>query len=75
MGIPLDELPRTCEEALKERAYRHGAEWCTLAVYQVRPDGLHRLKRWPKELDLQPRTASPSAVTSAPKNTSLVCPL
>jgi hypothetical protein len=31
MGIPLDELPsRTCEEALKERAYvmvRNGARW------------------------------------------------
>jgi len=56
MGILLDELPsRTCEETLKDRAYvlvRHGAR--TLAVYQVRPDGLHRLKRWPKELDLRP---------------------
>ena len=56
MGIPLDELPsRTCEETLKERAYvmvRNGAR--TLAVYQVRPDGLHRLKRWLKELDLRP---------------------
>jgi hypothetical protein len=55
-GIPLEELPsRTCEETLQERTYvlvRHGAR--TLAVYQVRPDGLHRLKRWPKALDLRP---------------------
>jgi hypothetical protein len=56
VGILLDELPsRTCEETLQERDYvmvRHGAR--TLAVYQVKPDGLHRLKRWPKELDLRP---------------------
>jgi hypothetical protein len=47
VGILLDELPsRTCEETLQERDYvmvRHGAR--TLAVYQVKPDGLHRLKR------------------------------
>jgi hypothetical protein len=56
VGILLDELPsRTCEETLKERDYvlvRNGSR--TLAVYQVRPDGLHRLKRWPKELDRRP---------------------
>jgi hypothetical protein len=56
VGILLDELPsRTCEETLKDRDYvlvRHGTR--TLAVYQVRPDGLHRLKRWPKALDRQP---------------------
>ena len=62
VGIPLDDLPsRTCEETLKERDYvmvRNGSS--TLAVYQVRPDGLHRLERWPKELDCVHRTASPS---------------
>ena len=56
VGIPLDELlSRTCEETLEERDYvmvRNGSR--TLAVYQVRPDGLHRLKRWPKALDLRP---------------------
>jgi hypothetical protein len=56
VGIPLDNVPsRTCEETLKERddvMVRHGAR--TLAVYQVRPDGFHRLKRWPTELDLRP---------------------
>ena len=56
VGIPLDEFPsRTCEETLKGRAYvlvRQGAR--TLAVYQVRPDGLHRLKRWPTDLDQRP---------------------
>ena len=56
VGILLDELPsRTCEVTLKERDYvlvRNGSR--TLAVYQVRPDGLHRLKRWPKELDRRP---------------------
>jgi hypothetical protein len=56
VGIPLDDSPsRTCEETLKERAYvmvRRGAR--TLAVYQVRPDGFHRRKRWPTELDLRP---------------------
>jgi hypothetical protein len=56
VGIPLEELPsRTCEATLKDRAYvlvRNGSR--TLAVYQVRPDGLHRLTRWPTELDQRP---------------------
>jgi hypothetical protein len=56
VGIRLEELPsRTCEERLKEHDYvmvRNGSR--TLAVYRVRPDGLHRLKRWPKALDLRP---------------------
>jgi hypothetical protein len=56
VDISLDELPNpTCEETLQERDYvmvSNGSR--TLAVYQVKPDGLHRLKRWPKELDLRP---------------------
>jgi hypothetical protein len=56
VGILLEELPsQTCQETLKDRDYvlvRNGSR--TLAVYQVRPDGLHRLKRWPKELDRRP---------------------
>ena len=44
VGILLEELPsRTCEATLKGRDYilvRNGSR--TLAVYQVRPDGLHR---------------------------------
>jgi hypothetical protein len=56
VGMLLDDLPSwTCEERLKEHddiMVRNGSR--TLAVYQVRPDGLHRLKHWPKELDLRP---------------------
>jgi hypothetical protein len=55
VSIPLAELPsRTVEETLEERDYVlvcHGAR--TLAVYRVQPDGVHRLKRWPKALTLR----------------------
>jgi len=54
--IPLYDLPsRACEETLDERDYvmvRNSSR--TLAVYQIKSDGLHRLKRWPKALDQRP---------------------
>ena len=55
-AIPLRDLPsRACEQTLDERNYvmvRHSSR--TLAVYRIKPGGLHRLKRWPKALDQQP---------------------
>jgi hypothetical protein len=56
VAIPLTELPsRTVEETVAEKDYVlvcHGSR--ALAVYQVKRDGLHRLKRLPKELELRP---------------------
>jgi hypothetical protein len=55
-AIPLHALPsRACEAALDARddvMVRHSSR--TLAVYRIKPGGLHRLKRWPKALDQQP---------------------
>ncbi len=54
-ALPIDDLPsRIFEETIAERdcvIVRHGSR--TLAVYQVKRDGLRRLKRWPKDLDLR----------------------
>jgi hypothetical protein len=54
VSLPIDNLPtRACEATMEERDYVmvcHGSR--TLAVYRVKPGGLlHRLTRWPKELD------------------------
>jgi hypothetical protein len=55
-AIPLHALPsRACEAALDARddvMVRHSSR--TLAVYRIKPGGLHRLKRWPKALDQRP---------------------
>ena len=56
VAIPLTDLPsRTVEETMAEKDYVlvcHGSR--ALAVYQGKRDGLHRLKRLPKELALRP---------------------
>jgi hypothetical protein len=54
--IPLTDLPsRTVEETVAEKDYAlvcHGSR--ALAVYQGKRDGLHRLKRLLKVLELRP---------------------
>jgi len=76
-GIPLDALPsRPGEETLQERddvLVRQGSR--TLAVSQVKPDGFHRLTRWPKALDLWPAGSPPQQqLPPGPRATPLVCP-
>ena len=56
-SLPLEDLPsRALEETMEEKDYVmvcNGSR--TLAVYRVKPGGfLHRLKRWPKDLDRRP---------------------
>jgi hypothetical protein len=55
VAIPLTDLPiQTLEETVAEKDYVMVCNgFRALAVYRVKSDGLRRLKRWPKELDLR----------------------